>query len=40
MDLLEGIFSRRSVREFTGEPVTKEELHSIVEAGLNHDSSS
>ncbi len=33
MELLEGIFSRRSVREFTGEPVTIEELHSIVEAG-------
>jgi len=33
MDLLEGIHSRRSIRIYTNEPVTREELRKIVEAG-------
>ncbi len=33
MDLLEGIFTRRSVRDFTAEPVERERLLEIVRAG-------
>jgi len=33
MDLLEGIYTRRSVRRFTGEPVRREDLLEIVRAG-------
>lgn len=33
MELLDGIFSRRSVREFTREPVTEEDLREILKAG-------
>ena len=33
MDILEAILTRRSVREFTGEPVGRDELRAIVEAG-------
>ena len=33
MELLEGIYSRRSVRNYTDEPVTREELMEIVRAG-------
>ena len=35
MDALEVIFTRRSIRKYTGEPVTAEELHTILEAGMN-----
>lgn len=33
MDLLEGIYSRRSVREFTDEPVSREDIMEILKAG-------
>jgi nitroreductase len=33
MELLEGIYTRRSVREFTGEPVPREALIEIIKAG-------
>ena len=33
MELLEGLYSRRSVREFTDDPVSREELLEIVKAG-------
>lgn len=33
MDLLEGIYGRRSQRHFTGEPVAREELLEIIRAG-------
>jgi nitroreductase len=33
MDLLEGIYTRRSVRKYTEEPVEDKELHEIVKAG-------
>ncbi len=33
MDLLEGLYTRRSIRSYTGEPVTREELRKIIEAG-------
>ncbi len=33
MELLEGIYSRRSVREFTDEPVTDEQVREIIKAG-------
>lgn len=33
MDVLQAIRERRSVRKFTAEPVTKEELQAILEAG-------
>jgi len=33
MDLLEGIYTRRSVRQFTGQPVARELLLEIVKAG-------
>lgn len=33
MDLLVGLYSRRSVRQFTDEPVSSAELHEIVRAG-------
>jgi len=35
MDALEVIFTRRSIRRYTGEPVTADELHTILEAGMN-----
>ncbi|HQE93450.1 MAG TPA: nitroreductase family protein [Anaerolineae bacterium] len=35
MDALEAIFTRRSIRKYTGEPVTADELHTILEAGMN-----
>ena len=34
-DLLNGIYTRRSVRTFTGEPVTKEDLMTILRAGMS-----
>jgi nitroreductase len=33
MDLLDGIYTRRSVREFTGRPVPREQLLEIIRAG-------
>jgi len=33
MELFETIFNRRSIRNFTGKPISKEELKKIVEAG-------
>lgn len=33
MDLLEGIYARRSVRQFTDQPVSREHLLEIVQAG-------
>ncbi len=35
MDALEAIFTRRSIRRYTAEPVTAEELRIILEAGMN-----
>jgi nitroreductase len=35
MDALEVLFTRRSIRKYTGEPVTADELHTILEAGMN-----
>ena len=35
MDALEVIFTRRSIRKYTGEPVKEEELKTILEAGMN-----
>ncbi len=35
MDALETIFTRRSIRRYTGEPVTADELKTILEAGMN-----
>ena len=34
MDLLEGIYTRRSIRQYTGEPVAREHLIEIVKAGM------
>jgi nitroreductase len=34
MDVLEAIFTRRSIRKFTGEPVTDQELETILRAGF------
>ena len=33
MDLLEGLHTRRSIRKYTDEPVTREQLHEIIKAG-------
>jgi nitroreductase len=33
MDVFEAIFTRRSIRKFTGEPVSADELHTILRAG-------
>lgn len=33
MDLLEGIYTRRSVRQFTDKPVEREQLFEIIKAG-------
>ncbi len=35
MDALEAIFTRRSIRKYTPEPVTAEEIKTILEAGMN-----
>jgi nitroreductase len=34
MDLLEGIYTRRSVRQYTDQPVEREQLDEIVKAGM------
>jgi len=34
MDILEGIYTRRSVRQFTKEPVAREQLIEIIRAGM------
>lgn len=34
MDVLQAIFTRRSIRNFTGEPLSKEELETILKAGF------
>ena len=34
MDLLEGIYSRRSIRQYTDEPVSREQLLEIIKAGM------
>lgn len=35
MEMLEGILTRRSVRKYTGEPVSDEELRAILTAGMS-----
>jgi nitroreductase len=35
MDALNCIFTRRSIRKFTGEPVTDDQLHTILRAGFS-----
>ena len=34
MDVLEAIFTRRSIRRFTGEPIKEEDLRTILKAGF------
>ncbi|MCF6464785.1 nitroreductase family protein [Clostridium sp. Cult2] len=34
MDILEAIFTRRSIRKFTGEPISEEDLKTILKAGF------
>ena len=34
MDILEAIFTRRSIRNFTGEPITEDQLEIILKAGF------
>lgn len=34
MDVLEAIFTRRSIRKFTGEPLTDQELETVIRAGF------
>ena len=40
MDALEVLFTRRSIRKYTNEPVTEENLKTILEAGMNAPSAS
>ncbi len=35
MNMMEGIQSRRSIRRFTGKPITDEALRTILEAGMS-----
>jgi nitroreductase len=35
MDALEVLFTRRSIRQYTDEPVSKENLKTVLEAGMN-----
>ncbi len=35
MDALEAIFTRRSIRKYTDEPVTEEKIKTLLEAGMN-----
>ncbi len=34
MDILEAIFTRRSIRQYTGDPVSREQLLEIIKAGM------
>ncbi len=34
MEILEGIFTRRSIRQYTDQPVEREQLHDIIKAGM------
>lgn len=34
MDLLEGIFTRRSIRKFTGEPISDQDIEMVLRAGF------
>jgi len=34
MDTIEALFTRRSIRKYTGEPVTDEDIHTILRAGF------
>ena len=40
MDALEVLFTRRSIRKYSNEPVTEEDLKTILEAGMNAPSAS
>ena len=35
MDALQNLFNRRSVRDFTAQPIEEEKLHRILEAGMS-----
>ena len=35
MDALQNLFNRRSVRDFTAQPIEEEKLHQILEAGMS-----
>ena len=35
MDALQNLFNRRSVRNFTAQPIEEEKLHRILEAGMS-----
>ena len=35
MDALEALYTRRSIRKYTGDPVSEEDLRTILEAGMN-----
>ena len=35
MNIIDGIFSRRSVRKFTSQPVSDNDLHTILAAGMS-----
>ena len=35
MDALEVLFTRRSIRQYTGESVSQEDLKTILDAGMN-----
>ena len=35
MDALDAIFTRKSIRKYTGQPVTAEQLHTIMRAGFS-----
>ena len=36
MDALQNLFNRRSVRDFTAQPIEEEKLHRILELSLIH----
>ena len=35
MDTLNAIFTRRSIRQYTGEPISEEQLHTLLKAGFS-----
>lgn len=35
MNIIDGIFSRRSVRKFTSRPISDSDLHTILAAGMS-----